>query len=250
MLVGGGDEGGGLDVGGDDVGGELVGDGGGDDVGGGVPGALVEDCVAQVSSAAASCCAAGGGTSPIMYGKLSGAGAGVGVTDSLGPGGGGVLTAVVGVVSLGLGLGLAVVVMGGGSGGSHSVGDGRVDAVERDVWEGTGCPLLEFCWPDELPGFPPAAPGLWPVWPFARADCDTGWVSRGRTRVAAMATMARAPIAARVGRTQDDSRLKCGRRRLSGGSAASPGEPPLPMLVRPVAATRKETKIRRGRSWV
>jgi hypothetical protein len=251
MPVGGGVVGGGV-VGGGLVGGGLVGGGvvvgggdvvGGDDVGGADDGGLVGYCVAHAVVAAARCCTAWTGSSPIMFAKSSG----VGVAVSLGPGAGDGLMSVDGEVLVGLGLGLLLA----GVPVRHWVGDGSIVIIECCVWEVVGSPVLEFCWVDALDEFPLAVPEFWPVWlPPCNADVDTGWVSRGSMTVAAMATMARAPTAASVGRTQDDSRLKRGLRLPSGGSGAAPDEPPLPNEVRPVAATRNEVKIRCGKSCV
>ena len=151
--------------------------------------------------AAARCCAACTDSSPITLVKLSGTGLGVGVTVWLGPGAGVGLRSVVGVVSVGLGL----PVLGGSGSVSHSVGDGSNVVAECEAGEVNGCPLREFCWLDELDEFAPDTPALWPGGLFLKADDVTGWVSRGSTTVAAMATMARAPTAASAGRTQDGS---------------------------------------------
>jgi hypothetical protein len=187
-----------------------------------------------------------------MLAKLCGAvcvaALGGGVTVWLGAGAGTGLMAGEPVVSVGLGLGLAAVELTGGSNGSHWVGAACPGVVEYGPVEAIGRLLLEFCWLDECDEAAPTVPEFWPVWPSCKAVDVTGWVSWGSTTVAAMATMARAPSAASVGRTQDDSRLKRGWRRRSGEFGA-PARPP-PMLVTPVAATRKKTKIRCGRSWV
>ena len=260
-MVTGVDEGGVL-VGGVDVGEEVVGgaDDGCCDVDGSDDGWPVCPCWEHRVVTTGWSCAALPASSPIiMFEKFSGAvcavalGAGVGLADGalavwLGPGADDGLMYVLGVVSVGLGLEVRTGMEG--SSVAHWVDVGDIVSIECGVLEANGRPLLAF-WLEELDLCPPAAAELCPGGFWLSADVETGWLSWGSTTVAAMATMASAPAAAIVGRTQEDSRLKCGRRRPA---AAAPGGPPLlpplPNEVRPLAATRNEVKIRCGRSRV